>query len=77
MQVTYTSSKYKPELVLKRYVKYCPYDGAFRFCEVGKDGRYDLRQGIVYANELAEDIRVAAIEQAKVSIHYIDWPEAR
>jgi hypothetical protein len=75
MKVTYQSKNYKPEAVLKRYVKYGPWDGGiFLFCEVGGDRRFDLRQGIVDPSELPNGLAAAAIAHANVSWHYLDWP---
>lgn len=64
---------YKPENVTKRYVKQLV-NGTFAFCEVGMDKRYDIRQGLVMPEELPESVRNAAIENAKVSVHYVEWP---
>ena len=74
MNVTYQSKNYSPEAVLKRYVKYCPWDGTFEFCEVGGDRRFDLRQGTVDDNELPDGLPDAAIAHANVSMSYLEWP---
>lgn len=73
MKVTYQSKKYTPEAVLKRYVRHTP-GGGYDWCEVGKDRRYDLRQGTVEADELPDALRMAADEHYKISLNYIDWP---
>ena len=75
MKVTYQSRNYNQEAVLKRYVKYCPWDGgSFEFCEVGGDRRFDLRQGTVDAGELPSGLADAAIAHEKVSMSYLEWP---
>lgn len=74
MNITHQSKSYTPENVLKRYVRRTSADGGYHFCEVGKDRRYDLRQGTIDACELPEAVRVAADENYKVSMHYVDWP---
>lgn len=75
MIVTYTSTKYRPEYVRKRYV-YCVSvnQQRFTFCEVGEDRRYDLRQGIVSANEIPDDIRRAAETQSGQAYGKVEWP---
>lgn len=74
MKITYQSNKYAPENVMKRYVRRSTAAGGYGFCEVGKDRRYDIRQGTVEADELPEAVRVAADENYKVSCNYVDWP---
>jgi hypothetical protein len=46
----------------------------FAFCEVGKNRRHDLRQGIVEPSELPAGLAAEAIAHAGVSIHYLTWP---
>lgn len=74
MQVTYQSKNYSPDQVVKRYVRKASGADNYNWCEVGKDRRYDLRQGTVEADELTDDIRALADEQYKTSCHYINWP---
>ncbi len=74
MKVTYQSKAYAPEHVTKRYVRRSSAAGGYDWCEVGQDRRYDIRQGTVEADELADAIRTAADEHHKVSMSYIDWP---
>ena len=72
MKVTYQSKNYKPEAVLKRYVRF---DGLnYWFCEVGKNRRYDLRQGTVDASEIAPAIRDAAEAVRGHIPSYVEWP---
>jgi hypothetical protein len=72
MKITYQSKNYKPEAVLKRYVRW---DGdVFLFCEVGKSRRYDLRQGIIDSDELPEIIRLMAMEKRGCIPSYVEWP---
>lgn len=69
---TYTATNYKPEEVSKRYVRF---DGeVFRFCEVGNDRRFDIRQGIVSRDELPDAIATAASERRGFSPSYVEWP---
>jgi len=75
MNVTYQSKNFSTEAVLKRYVRYGPWDGGvFEFCEVGGNRRFDLRQGTVTADELPCDLADAAIAHYKVSMAYLEWP---
>lgn len=74
MKITYQSKSYAPDAILKRYVRRSTAAGGYDFCEVGKDRRYDLRQGTVEPDELPDAIRNAADEHYKVSCSYIDWP---
>jgi hypothetical protein len=75
MKVIWQSKDYAPEAILKRYVRYGPWDGGvFEFCEVGIDRRFDLRQGTVTADELPRDLAEAAIAHYEVSMSYLEWP---
>lgn len=71
MHATYTSPRYSPDKVLKRYVKRV--GALYHFCEVGADRRYDLRQGIVDAAELPTDVRAKADARAGHWPAYVDW----
>lgn len=73
MIATYTSKNYSPEKVWVRYVM-CSVDGTYRFCEVGSDRRYDLRQGIVDPAELPAHIRRSADERRGTWPAYVVWP---
>lgn len=73
MNVTYSSRDYAPDHVRKRYVKHDDGD-RFRWCEVGDDRRYDLRQGSVDADELPPEIAAAARAAAGICPRYVDWP---
>lgn len=68
MKVTIQSDKYRPELVRKRYVR-VDYQGGYKWCEVGDDRRYDLRQGTAEPHEVPIEIREAAYERRNV-----EWP---
>lgn len=72
MKVTYQSSNYAPEKILRRYVRRSS-DG-YQFCEVGQDRRYDLRQGTVEADEIPEAIRIKADALKGQYFGYVDWP---
>lgn len=74
MNVVYQSKSYAPEQVTKRYVRRSSAAGGYDWCEVGQDRRYDVRQGTVEPDELADDIRAAADAHYKTSSSYIDWP---
>jgi hypothetical protein len=77
MKVTHQSKNYSPEAVLARYVKYLPWSGEFEFCEVGRDRRFDLRQGTVEYAELPDGLPEKAILHAERSCSYITWPITR
>ena len=72
MKVTYQSTNYAPEKIMRRYAR-CGPDG-YEFCEVGKDRRYDLRRGTVEPNELPEAIRLKADALKGQYFAYVDWP---
>lgn len=61
--------------VCSRYVKY---DGAgiYRWCEVGEDRRFDLRQGTCAADDLPPDVAMAASARRNKGVwpFYVDWP---
>ncbi len=70
LTVTWQSRNYAPEKVIIRYVRA---DGPlFRFCEVGEDRRYDLRQGVIDAADLPFEIRDAAAKLRGV-FGYVAW----
>jgi len=71
--VTYTARDYSPGKVRKRYVRR-DVSGAFRWCEVGDDRRFDLRQGIVAESEIPPLIIQKAIEASKSWPCYVEWP---
>jgi len=70
----FTAAGYAPEQVRARYVGKWTVDGPFRFCEVGDDRRYDIRQGTVDADDLPESVRLAAEARAGYIPCYVDWP---
>ncbi len=73
MRVTYQSKDYAPEKIVKRYVS-CTIDGLFRVVEVGKDKRYDLRQGYVLAHHLPDEIRRKAQDLRGFAFNGVEWP---
>lgn len=73
MKIHWQAKGYKPENVTKRYVRFTV-NGLFRFCEIGLDCRYDIRQGVVASYELPEDVRIAAIAQKGQAFGYVEWP---
>ena len=70
---TSTARHYRPDLVRRRYVKFTRGDG-FRWCEVGDDRRYDLRQGTCAASDLPEPVMDAALDRAGFYPPYVEWP---
>lgn len=74
MEVTFTAKGYQPGAVLARYVRANVKGGDYSWCEVGTDRRYDLRQGIVAAEELPEPIKAAADKLRGTWPGYVDWP---
>lgn len=74
MKVTHQSKEYKPELVKSRYVRFCKFDGIFYFCEVGKDRRFDIRQGSVDESELPKAVAIKARENCNIFPSYVEWP---
>jgi len=73
MRATYTSRTYAPEHVTARYVRRCV-SGGYQFCEVGADRRYDIRQGVVNADELPDDVRKAADDSCGRTFSWTPWP---
>ena len=73
MEVTFTVKGYQPGAVLARYVRANIKNGDYSWCEVGDDRRYDLRQGLVAADELPDDIRAAADALRGAWPGYVDW----
>lgn len=63
--------------VCSRYVKYDGF-GVYRWCEVGEDRRFDLRQGTCAVDDLPLDVAAAAIERRHKGVwpFYVDWPLA-
>lgn len=61
--------------VCNRYAKY-ETDGTFRWCEVGEDRRFDLRQGTCTVDDLPPDVAAAAIARRNNGVwpFYVDWP---
>jgi hypothetical protein len=72
MNVTYQSKGYSADAVRMRYVKK-GIDG-YRFCEVGDDRRFDLRQGTVDQGEIPDGIRELADCRAGHCFSYVEWP---
>ncbi|HRO04363.1 MAG TPA: hypothetical protein PLS69_12240 [Terricaulis sp.] len=74
IRVIAQSDFYTPEAVKARYVRFDRSEGVFRFCDVGADRRYDLRQGIVSECMLPADVASAARERAGYYPAYVAWP---
>ncbi|QIG75353.1 hypothetical protein EVC29_124 [Rhizobium phage RHph_Y52] len=72
IEVTSEASNYRPESVLKRYVR--ANGNRFAWCEVGADRRFDLRQGRCDAEDLPPDVIMAAREREGYFPSYVDWP---
>lgn len=70
--VTYTSERYRPELVVKRYVRASAH-GGYRWSETSAAHR-DLRQGTVTAGELPKAIRAEADRLAAQVFGWVEWP---
>jgi hypothetical protein len=71
MKVTYQADSYSPERIIARYVKRV--GDEYRFCEVGGERRYDLRQGTVEAHELPDAVRAEADQRAGRFPAYVNW----
>ena len=74
MEATFTAKEWQPGQVRARYVRANVKGGDYSWCEVGDDRRYDLRQGLVTAEELPDDIRAAADALRGTWPGYVDWP---
>lgn len=76
MRVTHQSKDYDPAKVTDRYVR-SDLSGGFVFCEVVDGNRkFDVRQGVVDADELPPYVLAAAIEREGFYPSYVDWPFA-
>lgn len=75
MKVTSCARGYHPSQVRARYVR-AAFDGKYRWCEVGDDRRYDLRQGTVKAEALPADVREAADARRAAGVwpFNVEWP---
>lgn len=73
VEVTYTSRNYAPDKVRRRYVRLTR-KGVYRWCEVGDDGRWDLRQGRCAASDLPEEVRVECGKFADHLFGFVTWP---
>lgn len=72
--VTFTAPQYSPNKVRRRYVRAeVAFDG-YRWCEVGDDKRYDIRQGTCDTADLPDDVRRAADALRGQTFAYVDWP---
>jgi len=69
------SRTYRPEQVTARYVRY---EGGehYRFCEVGADQRFDVRQGTCRVDDVPPDVAIKAIGlyNEGVTPSYVEWP---
>ena len=70
---THTAKNYSPGQVVSRYVR-IDGNGVFRFCEVGEDRWYDLRQGTVDREDLPADVIKAAEANRGKFPSYTAWP---
>lgn len=75
IKATSTAKHYRPDLVRKRYVRLA-YDDKFRWCEVGEDARYDLRQGMCAESDLPPTTAAAARAKRDAGVwpFNVDWP---
>lgn len=71
--VKWQDKNYRPEDVTARYVR-IDSDGVYHFCEVGKNRRYDIRQGTVRYTDVPEAVRTAAVERRGMIQSYVEWP---
>ena len=71
--VLYQAKNYTPDQVLKRYVRVDP-SGGIHWCEVGKDRRYDVRQGSAGIEDVPEGIFAAAKAKCGSWPSYVEWP---
>ena len=71
----YVSTKYKPEMVEARYVRYAG-GGVYKWCETAKGLKYDIRQGACDISDLPPDIAMKAIDlhNQRVWPSYVAWP---
>ena len=74
--VTYTAPIYAPEKVTRRYVRRCCVSCGYRWCEIGANLVYDLRQGSCEAEDLPEDVRAQADALQGAFPSYVKWPIA-
>lgn len=85
MRTTYQSKNYSPDKVTKRYIRkvswmereYIPIttDEEYRWCEVGQDTRYDIRQGYASADEVPDSIKTELVSPSRVgTLGYVEWP---
>jgi hypothetical protein len=73
MKITYQSRTYSPEKVTARYVRKSTDGYSYSFCEVDAQ-RYDIRRGVVNADEVPEEIRKKADGFAGLVWSYVEWP---
>jgi hypothetical protein len=78
IEATSAARDYSPDKVRNRYVQ-APGAGevnGWRWCEVGDDRRYDLRQGTCPPSDLPAEVMNAALDRriAGVWPFYVDWP---
>lgn len=73
MKVTYQSRNYSPKQVKKRYVRRSV-SGAYEFCEIGQEAKFDVRQGTVEPHEIPDAVRAAADNSSGQYFGYVDWP---
>lgn len=72
MKVIYESRDYLPDRVTARYVRRCV-SGEYRFCEVGEDLRYDIRQGTLEPEEIPADVRDLADSRVGHYFGYVKY----
>jgi hypothetical protein len=71
--VRYVGRDYDPSMVRKRYVAKGIGGGPYRWCEVGDDRRFDIRQGVCDADDLPEDIRQQC-DNYTGALYACEWP---
>lgn len=75
IKATSTARGFHPSQVRSRYVRLA-FDNRWRWCEVGDDRRYDLRQGTCHETDLPADVAAAARERREGGVwpFNVDWP---
>ncbi len=75
VSVTSCARDYAPDQVRSRYVRYAG-AGDYRWCEVGEDRRWDIRQGCCTVDDLPPNVATAAIARHNEGIwpSYVEWP---
>ena len=76
MLVTYVARSYSSDRPVKRYVQNAGRLGYKWIEQDVEHKRFDVRQGIVDANELPADVKAKADEREGFYPSYVEWPHA-